>query len=296
MRQIGSLNSETLAGRFVDYLLTRDIPAQHDADGDTWLIWIRDENDVESARQELSEFTADPEADRYRSARQRAAELRDQEIRRRQQAKKNLVEMRGNWSGPISRRAPLLTGLMIACVAVAILGGGFGTADAGSISRWLMFADPPSRPDVFHNIRAGQLWRLITPIFLHGGIIHLLFNMYWMYVLGGQVESRIGSLKFGGLVLASAIIPNVLQATLVGANFLGISGVVFAIFGYMWVRRRDGYLLSQQTIVIVMIMFALGFTPMLGGIAVWAHAGGLAVGAGIGYWPDWLAGQRRRSA
>src|SRR5262249_19576251 len=58
----------------------------------------------------------------------------------------------------------------------------------------------------FPEIRAGEVWRLVTPIFLHGGLLHLLFNMLWLYQLGGQIETQESSRYIAVMVLVFASI------------------------------------------------------------------------------------------
>ena len=58
----------------------------------------------------------------------------------------------------------------------------------------------------FPEIRAGEVWRLVTPIFLHGRLLHLLFNMLWLYQLGGQIETQESSRSVAVMVLIFAII------------------------------------------------------------------------------------------
>lgn len=296
MRQIGSIDNGQLAERFVDYLKTKDISAQSDEDDDRYIIWVRDENHLESAKSELAEFQANPEANIYREAAKRAAEIRSEEIKKRMEVKKNFHQVRGNWTGPLSKRAPIVFYLIVACVGVAILGGSHtGVTWA---KRLLKFTDvyDPNATSLFYNIFRGQVWRLITPIFLHapwngiGGVLHIVFNLYWLRFMGSQIESKLGWKKFVVLVLAAAIIPNVMQAVLVGPNFVGISGVVYALFGYILVRRRDGYILDDFIIVLMLAFLVLDFTPMrfFPGVAVWAHAGGFGVGVALGYWSQIL--------
>ena len=143
-------------------------------------------------------------------------------------------------------------------------------------------------------MRQGQIWRLITPIFLHQGWIHLLFNMSWMYYLGAQIEMRRGTVRFGGLVLLFALASNVLQAVTVGPSFLGMSGVVYGLFGYIWVKILAGlsneYFLSDFTVFIMLFFLVLGFVGALdsmvgGGVANGAHLGGLLAGMAMGYVP-----------
>ena len=307
MRQIGTLASEVLAERFIDYLVTREISATSEEDGDCWIIWVRDENHLDIARGELQKFEADPHAEAYQ-VQQQAAELRAAELKRRRAAKKNLVEMKGSWNAPITKRAPLVTAIIVACVALAVFGGGWNDNQNTAIGRALMFADPGNPAvvggDGLANIRAGQVWRLLTPIFLHGGLIHLIFNMFWIYHLGGQLESKLGAARFLAIVVVTGVASNLLQYSLANYNFVGISGVVFGLFGYIWMRivhdPTSGYRLSQQTIVIILIFFGIGFTGLLDigghGIANWAHAGGLGAGIILGLLPEWLSSKRRPAA
>ena len=300
MRQIGTVENETLAERFVDYLTTEDISAMCEADHEGWLIWVRDENQIETAREELNRFVADPDAEKYREVQQQAAELRSADRQTWREAKKHFVQMSGSWNASLSKKAPLVMAMIIACVGLFVLGGG------SSIERMLLFADPMNRAvsegDGLFNIRSGQVWRLLTPIFLHGGLLHLIFNMFWLYYLGTQVESKLGKWKFAGLVLATGVASNVLQFAISGPAFLGMSGVVFGIFGYIWMRTThdpaSGYQLSRTTVIFVMVFFAIGFVGFrIGGsdIANWAHAGGLGSGVILGLLPEWLS-QKRRSA
>ena len=137
MRQIGSLPDKSLTERFVDYLRTQDISATFEADDNEWIIWVRDENQLDIAREALQQFEADPNADTYRSVQRQAAELRAAEFKRRRDAKKNVVEMSGTWNAPLSKKAPLVMAMIITCIGLTVLGGGSGNM----VDRWLMFAD-----------------------------------------------------------------------------------------------------------------------------------------------------------
>ncbi len=150
------------------------------------------------------------------------------------------------------------------------------------------------------KIKQGQVWRVVTPIFLHMGILHLAFNMIWLYQLGSQIESLRGPWRFALLVLAIAICSNVLQYyypfklvpfgfSTRSAVFGGMSGVVYGLFGYIWMKRRyqpELGLYVDETTVIILIAWLLicmvGYIPLLGSISIanTAHLIGLLVGMG----------------
>jgi GlpG protein len=133
----------------------------------------------------------------------------------------------------------------------------------------------------------GQVWRIITPIFLHFSFFHILFNMFWLHDLGGQIEKRKGSRFFLLFILITAIISNLAQFKLGGPAFGGMSGVVYGLFGYVWIKSKfdpgDGLFIHQTTALIMLGWFFLCFAVKDFGIANWAHAGGLITGSAWGY-------------
>lgn len=94
----------------------------------------------------------------------------------------------------------------------------------------------------FGDISRGQIWRLVTPTFLHASILHILFNMLWLFMLGKAVETNLGSLRYLFLTLFLAMATNVLQYLMTGPLFMGYSGVIAGLAGYIWVRQvKAGY-------------------------------------------------------
>lgn len=296
MRQIGALENEQQARRIVDYLTTEGISAQADSEGDGWAIWVRDENQVDSARAQLEEFVQNPDLPKYRAATDQAEKLRSDELRRRTAQAKRMVDMRQQWSQPLRRRAPL-TFALIGLSVFASLVTYFGELSSSAVFNTLMFTDfriYQQTGDGLLQIKEGQIWRLVTPIFLHGGWIHLLFNMSWMYYLGALVEIRCGTVRMGIMALVMAVVSNVSQYVLgPGPNFLGMSGVVYGLFGYVWLRSRldprSGFFMPDSTVFIMIFFLVLGFAGGFGGVfggavANWAHAGGLGAGVALAGW------------
>ena len=133
-------------------------------------------------------------------------------------------------------------------------------------------------------IISGQYWRLITPMFLHGSIIHLGFNMYALNILGKRVERFFGSSRFLGLYLVAGIAGNVFSFFFTSAPSLGSSTAIFGLLGaegiFIYQHRKlfgeqfRGAL--RQIVQVAGINILIGLTP---GIDNWGHIGGLVGGA-----------------
>ena len=134
-------------------------------------------------------------------------------------------------------------------------------------------------PEVLH----GQVWRLVTPAFIHFGVIHLIFNLLWVKDLGSVIERREGSLPLALLFLGLAVTSGLGQYLVGGPFFGGMSGVVYGWFGYVWLRglgdRRSGYFMPQQTALLMLVWFVLCLVGVIPNVANTAHGVGLAVGA-----------------
>ena len=142
--------------------------------------------------------------------------------------------------------------------------------------------------------KAGEYYRLITSGFLHIGVIHLLLNMYSLYIVGTQVEYFYGKVKYIIIYLFSLIMGSLFTVALSSVNTVsaGASGAIFGLLGsilYFGVKYR-GYIgnsLVNQIVPVVVLNLIIGFTTP--GIGNAAHIGGLvggylismAVGIGI---------------
>ncbi len=110
---------------------------------------------------------------------------------------------------------------------------------------------------LFHNILQGEIWRLISPALLHGNFLHILFNMLWLWLLGVQVERRIGALRYLFLSLIIGVTANIAQYLMSGPFFLGYSGIIAGLAGFIWMRQKiapwEGYPLQKGTILFLAI-------------------------------------------
>ncbi len=124
---------------------------------------------------------------------------------------------------------------------------------------------PESKPYLdsprFTNIKQGQVWRVITPCIMHGGFLHLLFNMLWLWLLGVQLEDRLSRWRYCLIMIIIGIVSNTMQYLMSGPFFLGYSGIIAGLAGFIWMRQKiapwEGYPLQRRTVVFLTV-FILG--------------------------------------
>jgi GlpG protein len=126
------------------------------------------------------------------------------------------------------------------------------------------------------EVRAGQIWRLWTPALLHGGMLHLVFNLLWWFYLARQLECRIGMVRFGLLIGGTAVAANLAQYLASGPDFLGLSGVICGLAGFILIRERkapwEGYAVPRATLN-ALVGFVL-LAAVAEGLLVLAQAAG----------------------
>ena len=148
------------------------------------------------------------------------------------------------------------------------------------------------------EVRHGQVWRLLTPIFIHMNVLHILFNMLWLRDLGSMIEGRQGSLRLLLLVVVIAAVSNVGQFYGGGPHFGGMSGVVYGLLGYVWMRGKydagSGLFLHPTTVTMMLIWFFLCLLRFIPNVANWAHGLGLVLGIAWGYLSALHAPRSRR--
>lgn len=290
MRQIGTISDGEQAERFADFLRGQGMSCSLDSTDAGWAVWIQDEDHIADAKQELHTFLADPQQERYRNARQQADEKLREDFERRKAARRNRRSLREQWDRPTSERCPLTIGLLVACAIVAFytrMGGTLATANELDDVMPLVQQLEISTNRTWKPILSGEIWRIWTPMFLHFGWLHILFNGLWVKDFGFLLESRLGTARFLLLVLAVGAAANMVQFSVTRSpGFGGMSGVVYGLFGYLWMRGKldpeSGLGVSEQTVMWMVVWFVVCFAGLIGNVANWNHAGGLAAGVALG--------------
>ena len=142
-------------------------------------------------------------------------------------------------------------------------------------------------------IDKGQVWRLITCAFLHGGLIHIFFNMYALKILGTEIEYVYGKIKYLVIYLLSAIAASIFSYIFGPQSVsVGASGAIFGLFGAMLIfgikhRKQMGKAYMMNILQVIFVNVIIGISSS--NIDNAAHFGGLIVGALIAL----LLGERR---
>lgn len=286
---IGHLAEETSARTFGDYLLVQGIENQVEAEKEQgWAIWIADEDKIEKATELLSQFRENANDPKYRAEARaaeqvRASKTKDQEAYRRK------LRSRRHLFRPLTEYGfGLLTFVLIAISVTVFILSRFGEAHEPILG--LFITDFTTNTDwkSLPEIRHGEVWRLFTPMFIHFGPLHILFNLLWLRDLGSMIEGRQTSWHLLALVLVIAAGSNLGQFYFGrGPVFGGMSGVVYGLLGYVWIRGKldpgSGLFLHPSTVTMMIIWFVACWTGLLGNIANFAHAVGLGMGMAWGY-------------
>ncbi len=190
-------------------------------------------------------------------------------------------------------QAPIIFMLMALSLLVAFISD-FG--QGGPFIRHFLILDPLSLEldlstaggrwfGLMTSLAAGEVWRLISPDFIHFNIMHITFNLLMLWVLGGQLEIEKGSLSFLALVVFVSIVSNIAQLLETNYLFGGMSGVVYGLVGYCWLWRyfQPKIFFPDALLKFSLVWLILGYTPLtewlgLGKMANAAHLYGLIAG------------------
>ena len=171
-------------------------------------------------------------------------------------------------------KKPIITiTLMAINVLIFFLTNFLGLVEA-AVSNFAVYG-----PRVVNNL---EIYRLITGAFLHADIFHLMFNMYALYIIGSQIESVMGKVKYTCIYFYSALGASLLSIVLTKGVSVGASGAIFGLMGAMvcfgyYYRVYLGQMVKTQIIPIILVNLVFGFMPG-SNIDNFAHIGGLLGG------------------
>jgi GlpG protein len=265
------LPQQPLALLFVNYLSTKQINAkvlptdQLTVDAKLparQFAILCSNNHLEQAKQEFALFILDPHNTKYQDAAWESAktdEITESQTSITSVFADNLIRH----AGPVT-----LSVLTLSWIIFILANIGFGQ---------VLFSALQFKPDL------TEPWRLFGPALFHLGLLHIAFNTLWWWQLGGEVEQKLSSFSLLNIFAISALTSNVGQYLVSGANFAGLSGVVYALVGYVWwtgwLAPSKGLTLAKPLVGFMLIWLVLGFTDIMAvNIANTAHLVGLITG------------------
>ncbi len=283
MRMIGQIDNDKRAATFSDYLFLQGIEndVEYEREG-LYSLWIRDEDHITLATDLLKRFLANPAAPEFKNVAEAARRKLQAQLADEEAARERIIDGRQALAESAAGHNPYLTVLLM---VVSI--GVFSLASLGDQSVLEKSLKISTQSRQLPEVCAGEIWRLVTPIFLHGGWLHIIFNMLWLKDLGAMIEGRQGTRYFGLLVLVTAMGSNLGQNFLGGPNFGGMSGVVYGLLGYAWMKGKfdphSDIALHPDVVVMMLIWLVICGVGLIPHVANTAHAVGLLIGAAWGY-------------
>ncbi|MFQ2549293.1 rhomboid family intramembrane serine protease GlpG [Aeromonas caviae] len=249
MIQLLVLGDARMAQALVDYLATLGIPCELTQSELGVSVWLADERRLAQAQQEVKRFLSEPNHPRYMEASWQSGHADAR------------IDYSKGMTDPVTdflhQAGPLTLVVIIACLAIYAL-------DAIGLPIFDELAFHPT----LAQFTDWQAWRYVTPAFIHFSVLHLVFNLLWWWYLGGQIEQRLGSGKLFILLIVGAALPNIAEFFASGPRFGGLSGVVYALLGYSWLRTRlqpdCGLAMPPALMGFMLVWLVLGFLDMLG--------------------------------
>lgn len=263
---ITSFANPRIAQAFVDYMATQGVvlTIQQHTQTD---VWLADESRAQYVQDELQRFLDNPADPRYLAASWQSGNTHS-----------GLHYQRYPFLSTLKSNAgPFTWVITAACIAVFLLMSIVGDQ---AVMIWLAWP--------YDAELQFEVWRYFTHIFMHFSLMHILFNLLWWWYLGGMVEKRLGSGKLVVITVISALLSGFMQHKFGGPWFGGLSGVVYALMGYAWLRgERDpqsGIFLQRGLILFSLIWLVAGWFNVFGmSIANGAHMAGLVVGLAMAF-------------
>lgn len=294
MRLLTTLQDETSAKTLGDALYSQGMETtiKETREGG-FSVWVHDEERMDEARAFLNGF--DPSEGRFSQMAREARAQRRQERKEARALQERAEKMRRQFEARQRIRIGSVTLGLIVISAIV-----FVVTDLGRDFPMRRFFQIVDIQTVGNQLYAKSIdftvthqpWRLITPIFLHGGgdvtmgLLHLGFNMWWLKDLGTVIERFRSPIYLLALVVVSGVLSNLFQYYMVGPFFGGMSGVVYALFAFLWIRGRFDpmfpFRMPPGIVTFLLVWLVLGFAGFMN-MANYAHLGGLLVGAAWGF-------------
>ncbi|WP_114325003.1 rhomboid family intramembrane serine protease GlpG [Candidatus Colwellia aromaticivorans] len=268
LQPLVQLEQHNIALLFANYLATLGIDAKVVSESKQAHMVYCQQDKISQAKAEFDVFITKPFDKKYQQAAWQYGETVT--------INSSDVSLFANFKENFLDHAGIVTLLVFALCWLVFIGSNIGWGQ--SIFNQLQFY-PHLSIDAF----LAEPWRLLGPAFFHFSWLHIVFNTMWWWQLGGSIEEALGKGTLINILLISAIFSNLGQFIVSGASFGGLSGVVYALVGFIWwygyLAPEKGLSLSKSIIGFLLFWLLLGFMDILPvNMANTAHLLGLISG------------------
>ena len=268
LQPLVQLKDHNIALLFSNYLNSLGISAQLNSSHEDGYVIYCPENKISQAKIEFDAFILKPYDNKY----QQAAWDRGETVT----LNTDDFSLLSTFKESFLAHAGIVTLLVFMVCWLVFLGSELGWAQ--NIFNMLQFY-----PHLSIDALLADPIRLIGPAFFHFSWLHIVFNTMWWWQLGGSIEKALGKATLINILLLSAIVSNVGQYLVSGSNFGGLSGVVYALVGFVWwfgyLAPERGLSLSKPLVGFLLFWLVLGFVDLLPvNVANTAHLLGLISG------------------
>lgn len=268
------IDNPRVAQAFIDYMASRNIDIDMMIEGDgSFSLWLKNREHQIEVESELKLFLENPNDAKYQAASWKVAGSRTRKFSYHTPSLLVMIK---------AKAGPFTLFIMLTCIVLFLL------LQVGFMQTIFSALHFPA-----YTEQKWQLWRWVSHALLHFSVIHIAFNLLWWWQLGGDIEKRLGTFKLLQVFLVSAALSGAGQFWVEDANFGGLSGVVYALMGYIWVlgylAPKKGLSLPNPIVAFMLIWLVLGYVQPYMAIANTAHLVGLVSGVALA----WLDGKKR---
>lgn len=271
MIHIITLSNPQSADLFVNYMATKGVRIHAKNENQQISLWLEDQHQLDMVEKELNTFLREPFHPRYQAASWQAGDPQKTGIKYRPAFSiKNMVQ----------RSGPLTVLVIILCILVFIW-----QQVVGDYNVMLHLAWP------YEESLDFEVWRYITPAFVHFSLMHIAFNLAMWWYLASQTEQQLGTSKLFVIMLVSALFSTWAQSLFTDSNFGGLSGVVYALIGYVGltgIRNPEKGIGAPTGLIVFSILWIVaGYMGVLGdSIGNAAHFAGFLIGLLMALWDN----------
>ncbi|WP_310733437.1 rhomboid family intramembrane serine protease GlpG [Colwellia sp. BRX10-3] len=266
------VTQHNIALLFCNYLKSVAVQAQVQNEEAGFVIYCQGDK-YDFAQQAFEQFIADPDQAKYQQAAWQSGDVAD--------INSNSPALLTSLKAQFFSHAGIVTLVVFSLCWLVFIASNLGWGN--TVFHYLQFY-----PQLSVDAVLQAPHRLLGPAFFHFSWLHIVFNTMWWWQLGGSVEQITGKFSLINLLLVSALVSNIGQFFVDGPNFGGLSGVVYALVGYVWwmgwLMPEKGLSLPKPIIGFMLFWLLLGYTSLMPiNVANTAHLLGLLSGCIMAY-------------